>query len=96
MHDLGPSTDKAGVLGVIRVLICYPAKPNIDTVKKLANADPSHHPAATVDIDSLAAHPSDQEILESLRLRVAAAAERKRKANDSYAHVAKRRKEEDG
>jgi hypothetical protein len=92
LRDLGPATDKAGALGVIRVLMSYPAKPHLDTLTKVTNVDVSNHPAATVDVESLAKHPSDQELLESLKLRVSAAAQRKRKASCDRADAAKRRK----
>jgi hypothetical protein len=81
LRSLGPSTDKAGEFGIIRALVCHPATPNLATIETLAKADLGKHPAATVNLTSLVNNPSHQEILDSLRKRVAATAIRRKQAN---------------
>jgi hypothetical protein len=73
LRDLGVGTDKA------RDFSDHPAKPHLETLMNLTKADESKHPAATVDLKSLAMQPSDEQVLQSLELRVTAAAEQKRK-----------------
>jgi hypothetical protein len=45
LRDLGLNTDKAGESSVLRVLISYAASLHSATLKGLANADDSYHPA---------------------------------------------------
>jgi hypothetical protein len=51
---LGPGTDLAGDLSVLRVLISHPAPPDLATIDDIAKADKSNHPAAILDVKSVA------------------------------------------
>jgi predicted DNA-binding ribbon-helix-helix protein len=81
LRDLGSGADKAGNLGgVLRVMCSYPAKPHMQTIKQIAEADKCNY-VATVDMKRLAEHRADQEVIRSLELRLAAASmQRKRKS----------------
>ena len=69
---MGPGTEYAGRLGVLRVLVSHPATPDPDTLENVADADSNHHLVATVDLPSLARWYSETKILESLKGRIVA------------------------
>jgi hypothetical protein len=70
-QNLDPGTDKAGELGVLRVLISYPAPPDSPTLNRVSKE--SRHPIATADIATLATSVKQTEILGSLERTVKAA-----------------------
>jgi hypothetical protein len=78
LRNLGPSTDKAGESGVLRVLISYPATPDSTTLTRLSTD--SRHPVSTVDMPILATNTKQAEGLISLERTVSAAVTRKRKS----------------
>lgn len=57
LNALGPGTNLAGDLSVLRVLIAHPASPHLETIRNIVKADKSNHPAAIVDLKSLANEP---------------------------------------
>ncbi|KIM25388.1 hypothetical protein M408DRAFT_210132 [Serendipita vermifera MAFF 305830] len=96
LKDLGTGSDKAGRFSVLRVLATFPAKPDFDTLTELVKADTNEHPAALLNVELLATHPSEKELFESLRRGVVEAArQKKRKANDGPVSESKRRKTQD-
>jgi hypothetical protein len=54
LNALGPGTDLAGDMSVLRVLISHPASPHLETILNIVKADKSNHPVAIVDVKSLA------------------------------------------
>jgi hypothetical protein len=78
LGKLGDATDKAGDLGVLRVLISHPAKPNSNALDELAGSDSRHHPIATVNINALANDKKEQYSFCSLDYDVVAGAKRRR------------------
>ena len=70
LHDMAPLSDKAGESSVLRVLVSYPAKPNIDTLRRLLSEDKSRHPGALVDLEKLASRVAAKDIVLSLASRV--------------------------
>jgi hypothetical protein len=60
---LGPPSANAGKLGVLRVLCSWPAKPDLDTLKKAVKGDEDKHPGATLNLADL---PMDKEAREHL------------------------------
>lgn len=80
LRSLGPGTTKAGEYGVLRVLIAHPRSMGLASLAKSVNSDESHHPAAIVDMTSLATCISEKEALSPLLWRLQEAAiERKKK-----------------
>jgi hypothetical protein len=95
LKALGPNSVKAGEFSVLRVLATFPATPHADTLTNLVEADKSKHPAATLNVESLATQPPAKEILESLRQGVVEAAIRNRKRKSDH-HEARRSKRQKG
>jgi len=82
IQNLGMGTEKAGVCGVLRVLISHPASPNVGAPEE-AVEDEHGHPLATVHIPSLKPEKSDMgESILSLAKRKLTAPDRKRKSID--------------
>lgn len=93
LKDLGTGSTKAGRFSVLRVLAAFPAEPHLDTLTKLVNADKNRHPAAILDVNSLATHRSEKGILELLKRGVVkAATQKKRKSSDDSVSKSKQRK----
>jgi hypothetical protein len=81
LKKLGPGTEKAGELGVLRVLVAFPAVPNLATLAAIAEADAKRHPIATVDIVSLATdNDLGRAVLKSLAPKVASEARQRKRA----------------
>jgi hypothetical protein len=67
---MAPLSQKAGNSSVLRVLVSYPAKPNINTLQRLLSEDKSRHPGALVDLEKLASDRGAKDIVLSLATRV--------------------------
>jgi hypothetical protein len=94
IRRLGSGTTKAGEFGVLRVLIAYPAAPDLDTLANVAHSDPNGHPVASVDIASLVTDEVlSRAVLDSLAPKIASEAkQRKRKSDQQDGSPSKRQR----
>ena len=80
LHSMAPRSDKAGDSSVLRVLISYPAKPHVKTLRQLTEEDKSKHPCAVVDLETLASIQGTDDILSSLTSMVTLKAQQRQSA----------------
>jgi hypothetical protein len=93
--NLGSGADKAGSLGVLRVLCSFPAEPHTATLTKLAQADKCNY-VATMNIKRLAKDHTEKEVIRAMEIRLtaalaAASQQRKRKSENDELRCTKRK-----
>jgi hypothetical protein len=66
LQNVAPRSVKAGKCSALRVVISYPALPNMLTLQEHFKNDESNHPGAIVNIKKLASHGRVADIMSSL------------------------------
>ena len=84
---MAPLSNKAGESSVLRVLVSYPEKPNIDALRRLLAEDKSRHPGAVVDLEKLASSWAGRNIVLWLATRVTQTARQQQLAAGNQTHT---------